>query len=115
MIIVTGATKGLGAAICARLQSQDKKVFGLARSVSRLSFDGMDCDVSSYENVKAVAKKLKNEKVKVTGLINAAGIFSMNLAVATTPNMTQSIIQTNLVGTIYCCQISSPLSITRVL
>ena len=59
MIIVTGATKGLGAAICARLQSQDKKVFGLARSVSRLSFDGMDCDVSSYENVKAVAEKLK--------------------------------------------------------
>ena len=109
MIIVTGATKGLGAAICARLQSQDKKVFGLARSVSRLSFDGMDCDVSSYENVKAVAKKLKNEKVKVTGLINAAGISSMNLAVATTPNMTQSIIQTNLVGTIYCCQIFSPL------
>ena len=109
MIIVTGATKGLGAAICARLQSQDKKVFGLARSVSRLSFDGMDCDVSSYENVKAVAKKFKNEKVKVTGLINAAGISSMNLAVATTPNMTQSIIQTNLVGTIYCCQIFSPI------
>ena len=109
MIIVTGATKGLGAAICARLLSQDKKVFGLARSVSRLSFDGMDCDVSSYENVKAVAKKLKNEKVKVTGLINAAGISSMNLAVVTTPNMTQSIIQTKLVGTIYCCQLFSPL------
>jgi 3-oxoacyl-[acyl-carrier protein] reductase len=109
VIIVTGATKGLGATICAKLKSQDKKVFGLARSVSRLSFDGMDCDVSSYEDVKAVAKKLKNDKVKVTGLINAAGIASMNLAVTTTPDITQSIIQTNLVGTIYCCQIFSPL------
>ena len=109
MIIVTGATKGLGAAICARLQSQDKQIFGLARSVSSLPFDGMDCDVSSYENVKAVAKKLKNANLKITGLINAAGIASMNLAVATTPNMTQKIIQTNLVGTIYCCQIFSPL------
>jgi 3-oxoacyl-[acyl-carrier protein] reductase len=109
VIIVTGATKGLGATICAKLKSQDKKVFGLARSVSSLSFDGMDCDVSSYEDVKAVAKKLKNDKVKVIGLINAAGIASMNLAVTTTPNMTQNIIQTNLVGTIYCCQIFSPL------
>ena len=109
MVIVTGATKGLGAAICARLQSHNIKVFGLARNVSGLSFDGMDCDVSSYESVKAVAKKLKNDKVKVTGLINAAGIASMNLAVITTPKITQSIIQTNLVGAIYCCQILSPL------
>jgi len=109
MIIVTGASKGLGAAICNRLQLKGKKVFGLARDSSGLSFDGMDCDVSSYENVKAVAKKLKNEKIKVTGLINAAGISSMNLAVTTTPKITQSIIQTNLVGSIYCCQIFAPL------
>jgi 3-oxoacyl-[acyl-carrier protein] reductase len=109
VIIVTGATKGLGAAICARLQSKNIKVFGLARSFSGHSFDGMECDISSYENVKTVAKKLKNANLKITGLINAAGIASMNLAVATTPNMTQKIIQTNLVGTIYCCQIFSPL------
>ena len=109
MIIVTGATKGLGAAICARLQSKNIKVFGLARNLSGLSFDGMECDVSSYENIKTVAKKLKKANLKITGLINAAGIASMNLAVATTPSMTQKIIQTNLVGTIYCCQIFSPL------
>ena len=55
MIIVTGASRGLGAAICERLQSQNKEIFGLARNTSSLSFHAMDCDVSSYENIKSVA------------------------------------------------------------
>lgn len=109
MIIVTGASRGLGAAICERLQSQNKEIFGLARDTSSLSFHAMDCDVSSYENIKSVAQKLKKEKTKVTGLINSAGIASMNLAVTTPPKVTQKIIQTNLLGTIYCCQLLAPL------
>ena len=109
MIIVTGASRGLGAAICERLQSQNKEIFGLARDTSSLSFHAMDCYVSSYENIKSVAQKLKKEKTKVTGLINSAGIASMNLAVTTPPKVTQKIIQTNLLGTIYCCQLLAPL------
>jgi len=109
MIIVTGATKGLGAAICDRLVSKKKEIFGLARNTSSFSFNGMDCDVSSYEDVRAVEQRLRKEKVQVTGLINAAGIASMNLAVTTPPSITQKIIQTNLVGTIYCCQLFAPL------
>jgi 3-oxoacyl-[acyl-carrier protein] reductase len=46
-------------------------------------------------------------------VINAAGIASMNLAVTTPPSMTQKLIQTNLVGTIHCCQLFAPLMIRR--
>lgn len=109
MIIVTGASKGLGAAICERLISESQDVYGLARDVSGLKFDGQACDVSSYDQVKSVAQTLKKNKAIVTGLVNAAGIASMNLAVTTPPNVTQKIIQTNLVGTIYCCQLFAPL------
>ena len=66
MIIVTGASRGLGAAICERLQSQNKEIFGLARDTSSLSFHAMDCDVSSYDNIKSVAQKLKKEKIRDT-------------------------------------------------
>lgn len=109
MIVVTGASKGLGRAICDRLIEKNINVFGLARNVDGVPFASMSCDVSSYESVKAVAQKLKKDGVKVTGLVNAAGIASMNLAVTTPQSVAQRIINTNLLGTIYCCQLISPL------
>lgn len=109
MIVITGASKGLGRAICTRLISKGIPVFGLARNVEGIPFPSMTCDVSSYEDVKAVSQRLKKEGVKVEGLINAAGIASMNLAVTTPPDVSQNIIHTNLLGTIYCCQLIAPL------
>ena len=109
MIVVTGASKGLGRAICDRLIEKNIDVFGLARNVDEVPFASMSCDVSSYESVKVVAQKLKKDGVKVTGLVNAAGIASMNLAVTTPQSVAQKIINTNLLGTIYCCQLISPL------
>jgi 3-oxoacyl-[acyl-carrier protein] reductase len=109
MIVVTGASRGLGSAICDRLISKGIPVFGLARNVDSVPFPSMACDVSSYANVKAVAQRLKKDGIKVKGLINAAGIASMNLAVTTPPNVSQNIIHTNLLGTIYCCQLIAPL------
>jgi 3-oxoacyl-[acyl-carrier protein] reductase len=109
MIVVTGASKGLGRAICDRLISKGIPVLGLARNIDEVTFPSMACDVSSYENVKAVSLILKKSGVKVEGLINSAGIASMNLAVSTPPNVTQNIVLTNLLGTIYCCQLIAPL------
>ena len=37
----------------------------------------------------------------------------MNLAVTTPPSMTQKLIQTNLAGTIHCCQLFAPLMIRK--
>ncbi len=109
MIIVTGASKGLGRAICERLMEKNIDVFGLARNVENLPFASMSCDVSSYENVKAVVKHLKKKGGQVEGLVNAAGIASMNLAVTTPQIVAQKIVNTNLLGTIYCCQLISPM------
>ncbi len=109
MIVVTGASRGLGKAICERLLSKGMPVFGLARHVEGLCFPSMACDVSSYDDVKTVTQRLKAEGLKISGLINAAGIASMNLAVTTPPSVSQNIIHTNLLGTIYCCQLIAPL------
>ena len=111
MIVVTGASKGLGRAICDRLISKNLSVFGLARNIEKTPFPSMSCDVSSYEGIKAVTQRLKKDGVKIDGLINAAGIASMNLAVTTPPKVSQNIVHTNLLGTIYCCQQIAPLMI----
>ena len=109
MIVVTGSSRGLGLAICERLHSLGVDVFGLSRDVSNATFPSMSCDVSSYEEVKKVVLTLKKEDKKVSGLVNAAGIASMNLAVTTPPTVSQQIIETNLLGTIFCCQLIAPL------
>lgn len=112
-VIITGASRGLGAAIADRLISKGIDVFGIARNAEDLTFDGSSCDVSSYESVKSVAKELKRTRREITAAINAAGIASMNLALTTTESSTKKILQTNLAGTIYCCQHFAPLMIRR--
>jgi 3-oxoacyl-[acyl-carrier protein] reductase len=109
MIVVTGASKGLGRAICERLLSKNIDVLGLARDVAEVPFPAMSCDVSSYDNVRLVSQKLKKNGARVDALINAAGIASMNLAVTTPSGVSKNIIETNLLGTIYCCQLMAPL------
>jgi 3-oxoacyl-[acyl-carrier protein] reductase len=113
MIVVTGASKGLGKAICERLVAKNIEVFGLARTTDGMQFPVMNCDVSSYEQVKGVYQHLKSKGEKVTGLINAAGIASMNLALTTPPGVVQNIIHTNLLGSIYCCQLMSQLMLRQ--
>lgn len=109
MIIVTGASRGLGRAICDRLIAAGHEVFGLARNVDDLPFPAMACDVADYDQVKAVARELRKQKAEITGLINAAGVAAMNLAVTTPQSTTEKVIRINLMGTIYCCQLLAPL------
>ena len=109
MIVVTGASRGLGRAICDRLLAQGRNVTGIARNVESLPFPAIACDVSSYSELKAVAATLRHGREAVTGLVNAAGIASMNLAVTTPPATVRRIVDVNLIGTIQACQVFSPL------
>ena len=109
MIIVTGASRGLGSAIFKRLKDSGHQVCGLSRDISKIDGKAYECDVSSYEQIQNVVKSLKKEKANITAVINAAGVASMNLALTTPPSITEKLIKINLLGTIYCCQLFAPL------
>jgi len=77
--------------------------------------------VEAVEAVKAWADSvsvatalgdLRRDK-SVYGLINAAGIASMNLVITTPPETVRRIIETNLIGTIFCCQAIAPAMVKR--
>lgn len=108
MIIVTGASEGIGRAIIERLIKQGENVFGISRHTENLPFRSMSGDVSSYNDLKEISNIFKKEKFRVKGIINAAGVASMNLALLTPPEITNKIISVNLLGTIYTSQIFSP-------
>ena len=111
MILVTGASKGLGNAICNRLTEKGLSVYGLSRSTDNLKFNCFKCDVTSYSEIRDVSIRIKQSGETISALINSAGIASMNLALTTPEKVTRRIIETNLMGTIFCCQLFGPLLI----
>ena len=113
MIIVTGASRGIGAAIAQRLLEAGHDVLGIARSESESDseIEMQRADVSDFSELKLIAKELQSRKVQVNGLVNAAGIASLNLAILTPPEKVESIIRVNLIGTVFACQAFSPLMI----
>lgn len=113
MIVVTGASKGLGAAIVKRLNDSGTATFSLARSIDPNCGHACACDVSDYAQVKSAAAAIKATGQTVRAVVNAAGIASMNLALTTPPSMTQKLIATNLMGTIYVSQLLAPLMIRQ--
>lgn len=113
MIIVTGASRGLGKAIADRLSGKGEKVIGLVRSIDGLNIESIECDVSDYNSVKRAARTVKKMKIPVKAFINVAGVASMNMAVTTDESTVQRLVQTNLVGTMYCCQLFAPIMLRQ--
>jgi 3-oxoacyl-[acyl-carrier protein] reductase len=113
MIVVTGASRGLGRAIAERLSRSGRLVVGLARQAMDAPFEVLGCDVASADAVRATAQALKQRNEPVEAVINAAGIASMNLALTTPAVVAAQIVGTNLLGTIHCCQQFAPLLIRR--
>ena len=111
MIIVTGASRGIGRAIAERLVRQGHEVLGLSRSPTDVGFEILPVDVSSETEVRNLARSLRERPVRVTALINAAGIASMNLALMAPPPSVRAIVNTNLLGTMFMCQALAPLLI----
>lgn len=111
MIAVTGASRGLGRAIAERLHSQGHEVIGIARTGTAAPFKIYEGDVADFDTLKSVARELKSTGQTLSGLINAAGVASMNLALATPPAVSRKIIETNLLGTIFASQCFLPLII----
>lgn len=69
-------------------------------------------DVTDPASVASSLADLKRDPA-VFALINAAGIASMNLIITTPPATIRRIIETNLLGTIYCCQQLAPALVMR--
>ncbi len=102
-IVVTGASRGLGAHICGSLLNKGYNVVGISRSgEAPKNVTAIACDVGDYAQLKETLKHTLKDKT-VFGLINAAGIASMNLAISTPPETVEKIIRTNLIGTINTC------------
>jgi 3-oxoacyl-[acyl-carrier protein] reductase len=101
-LIITGTSSGLGAYIAEQALVQGYHVIGLSRTETKHSdIDWRRCDVADPVSIKNAIWDLRRDS-SVYGLINAAGVASMNLTIATPPETAHKLIAINLLGTIYC-------------
>ena len=102
-IIVTGCSSGIGFYLAENLNKSGYQVIGLARNEPKEKYNFIfeKCDVRNLGSVKSFFSKVKKDK-DIYGLINVAGVASMNLLISTPEETINNIINTNLIGTIYC-------------
>ena len=105
--VVTGASRGIGAAIASALAGEGVRVVMIARNEARLNEAAkrlkgsipLTCDVSDPESVEKAAKQIKKELGAAPDiLVNNAGIFGVSIVEETTTDFFIEAINTNLVG-----------------
>jgi 3-oxoacyl-[acyl-carrier protein] reductase len=104
VVLISGASRGIGAAIAIHLASLGYKVIGTARS--EFKFDKpsdnlipLKLDITCRESIKNCAAKLKEQNLLPDILINNAGITSDQLFLRMKDDEWDNVLATNLTGT----------------
>jgi 3-oxoacyl-[acyl-carrier protein] reductase len=122
--VVTGAGRGIGAAIALRLAALGANVVLSGRSLkplqttaSQISASGgqgkvMQCDVSNLESVQALASFVNQSFGRTDILVNNAGVGSFSTPLhELTPEEWEKVLNINLRGVYYCIRSFAPMMI----
>ncbi len=118
VIAITGGSKGLGLATASRLVQAGAKVALLARDADALARAadtlGPGClplvaDVADQAAVQAAFAQIEQHFGGLDGLVNNAGLARPRAIEQIRPDELMLQLNTNFVGTVYCCQAAIPL------
>jgi NAD(P)-dependent dehydrogenase (short-subunit alcohol dehydrogenase family) len=111
--VVTGGSRGIGAALVRKLREAGYRVAACARSIDALAASPAEhrfaCDVSDVAQVKAGIEGTLRALGRVDALVNNAGIAGTNpMGPETDDDLWHRILATNLDGTYYFCKYALP-------
>lgn len=127
--LVTGATRGIGAAVATRLASDGfcvainhhsahsaEAAQELAETLTReygVEVMTVQADVSDFEEVKAMVDAVKERFGRIDVLVNNAGITRDGLIMRMTEDQFESVIDTNLGGAFNCLKHVAPIMVKQ--
>src|SRR5579871_5277349 len=106
--VVTGASSGIGAALCRTLRKDGWHVVGLSRSEAPDADEHEACDVSDRDLVEVVAARVLERHPRIDLLVNNAGIAGRVPFLAASPELVESVMRTNYLGSVWCLRAFLP-------
>lgn len=111
VILVTGASTGIGRSCAERFARDGERVFGTSRAPARHALDGVEfveLDVNSSTSVSRAVAWVLAEAGQIDVVVNNAGISLVGAIEDTSVEEAQAVFDTNLFGTLRVCQAVLP-------
>jgi hypothetical protein len=106
--VVTGASSGIGAALCRELRARGRHVVGLSRRAAPDADEHEECDVADRASVEAAATRVLERHPVLDLLVNNAGIPARGGFLDTDPEVIEAVVETNYLGSVWCLRAFLP-------
>ncbi len=108
VILVTGASRGIGKTLASMLNSKKAMVIGVYNKTKiNESYDTYKCDISNENEIQDLFKYIKDKYGKLDVLVNAAAISMDNDLYDKSKDEFMKVLEVNLVGTFLMCKYAS--------
>lgn len=109
IILVTGASAGIGRATAEHLAGRGHKVYGFSRSeVDTIHFISMQVDVTQPQQIKKAVDSILSAESRIDVLINNAGMGMVGAVEDSAPAEIEKLFHLNLVGAVQMMQAVLP-------
>jgi NAD(P)-dependent dehydrogenase (short-subunit alcohol dehydrogenase family) len=115
-VLVTGASSGIGRALCLELARRGARVLGAARNEAALQELGLDyvvCDVSRDEDCRRAVASCVERFGHIDLLVCNAGVGRVGLLEETSVEDIRTVFETNTLGAVRCALAAVPLMRAR--
>src|SRR5579864_4359815 len=106
--VVTGASSGIGACLCRTLRERGFVVVGLSRRPAPEADEYEACDVGDRLAVEAAATAVLGRHASIELLVNNAGIAGRGRFVDATPDVIESLLGIDYLGSVWCLRAFLP-------
>jgi NAD(P)-dependent dehydrogenase (short-subunit alcohol dehydrogenase family) len=106
--VVTGASSGIGAALCLELRTRGWHVVGLSRRVASAPDEHELCDVADRGAVEAAAARVLERHPHIDLLVNNAGVSARAAFLDSEPERIEETIRTNYLGSVWALRAFLP-------
>jgi NAD(P)-dependent dehydrogenase (short-subunit alcohol dehydrogenase family) len=111
VILITGASSGLGESMAPYLASKGNRVYGTSRNIGQQSkpFSAINMDVTDVQSIQAAVHQIMQQEGRIDVLINNAGLGIASPVESLDLDEARRVLDTNVLGVLRTAQAVLPI------